>query len=394
MKKILFVHCCYKEHISWIAPVIKKFLENGFACHLYPTHLDSEGSDVIKELQHDPNFLLIEPTSYSASKNKSLHIKLLQTCPVLTKEKQIAIESYREPAHRFLKQGEKIPEGAYDLRVFDIIKCNRRYRYDGLIAHGIHANTISSFAWDYLKCPQWVSDRGFIKGSVMLDRYSTETDDSELQQVSLEAQPLSGESRKLLSGLQQHLMENQTGRDFKKPAKGKNLLYALSRIRNEVNIKGCMKGLTELQIIKALSRHLPPDWNLIVKIRGKYKQALGDETLPENVYVAAGDTDVNYLIDMSDTVISFISKMGLEAGLKGKAVLTMGAAHYSHFGFTRDIQEAAQLTEMLAGGPLTEEEKNNLNSFLEMYLNKYLIFPARSANPNLERIFSSLQRES
>ena len=332
------------------------------------------------------------PSNILSSASSKLWNTILYELPLKSREKKIAIESYREPAHRFLPKDATVPEQAYDQRIFDVVRYSKRYRYDAIIAHGIHANVLSNFAWHYFDCPKWVCDRGFIKGSVMFDKFSTETDDSELQMVKIRQNPLSKECKNLLKGLENPLVENQTRRNFKKTKKGKNLVYALSRIRNEINIKGCLSGLTELQIISFLSKELPQHWNLIVKERGKYKLILGGDDLPENVYIAAGDTDVHYLIEMSDAVISFISKMGLDAAVKGKVVLTMGAAHYSHFGFTRDLEQVSQLKELLEMGPMSEVEKKNLNSFLEYYLQNYLIFPHRQSNPQLEKIVKTIAK--
>lgn len=386
MKKVLFVHCGYAEHLQWILPVIEFFLKKGMACHLFPTHWDPDSFERLTRLRENPRFKLLRPRHSLHRRAQRIMGMIAEHLPVFGKEKQIAIDTYKGPAFRFLKKGQTVPEASYDARIFQLAYYHKKYRYDGLIAHGIHANPISNFAWHYFRCPKRVCDRGFIKGSVMLDKHCTETDRSELQSVTALPDGLSRKRRQMLQSSPKRLVCGQHDLTFRKPPRGKNLLYALSRMRNSVNLRGCLQGYKEIEIIDALSKHLPTGWNLIVKTRGKYDLQDDTSRLPDTVYIAKGNTDVGYLIDMSDAVISFISKMGLEAAVKEKGVLTMGNAHYSHFGFTRDMNDLGDLPEFLERGTMTVEEKGCFERFCEYYLTDYLIFPWEESI-QLKRVF-------
>ena len=394
MKKIIFVHCCYQEHLEWLLPLIDEFLLRGFCCHLYPTHWDPNLKEILSLRIKDSNFKLLLPRNKYLFSLKLLRNRILQKLPVLKNIKSIAIQSYISPGQRFLKKNERLRRGHYDNRVFDLVRFNARYCYNALIAHGIHANVISNFSWQYFTCPKWIVDRGALRGSVMLDKFSTEDDNSELQKARRSSRKLSAASEELLQRINIPLVFGQNNRNGQIPDQGKNLLYPLSRIQNEVNLNGCLQGLTELAIVRALASNLPPRWNLIVKIRGKYKLLLDNKVLPENVYLAAGNTDINYLLEKSDAVISFISKIGLQAAAQDKAVITMGAAHYSHQGFTRDLGQVEQLKSFLLKGPLTETEKKNRDSFFEYYLQQYLIFPDRKCNQKLQDVIACIFRNN
>ncbi len=113
--------------------------------------------------------------------------------------------------------------------------------------------------------------------------------------------------------------------------------------------------------IDFFGRH--PEANLIVRLHPAEVKISSDVTMeksldylnsvfdefPENVRVIPPESDVSSykLIDYCDTIIVYTSTIGIEAALEEKPTVVCGETHFSHKGFTIDIETQQQYYEVL-----------------------------------------------
>jgi capsular polysaccharide biosynthesis protein len=89
-------------------------------------------------------------------------------------------------------------------------------------------------------------------------------------------------------------------------------------------------------------------WGTREQVRDVVVSRLGE--VPENIrFVAAHDALSSYaLIDISELLLTYTTTVGLEAAARGKRVAVAGRTHYRGRGFTTDVEDPAQLVELLA----------------------------------------------
>jgi hypothetical protein len=120
-----------------------------------------------------------------------------------------------------------------------------------------------------------------------------------------------------------------------------------------------------IETMEAAARH--PRTAVIVRIhpeeiRWGSREMLADaiaeafDELPPNVRVILPDQALNSyaLVDLSDTVVTYTTTVGLEAAVRGTPVAVCGDAHYRDKGFTYDVDGIDDLHEVLAGRAATE----------------------------------------
>jgi hypothetical protein len=92
-------------------------------------------------------------------------------------------------------------------------------------------------------------------------------------------------------------------------------------------------------------------WGTREEVQATVTAAIGE--VPPNVrFVPAGEPVSSYaLLELSDSVLTYTTTVGLEAAARGKRVAVAGDTHYRGRGFTVDLAGPDDLSQFLAGDP-------------------------------------------
>lgn len=126
---------------------------------------------------------------------------------------------------------------------------------------------------------------------------------------------------------------NKKNGTFNKTSARKKYIFIALQVPNDVQIISNCKHFTSIEdMLGAVITSLPDGYDLVVREhpmnKGRYSKLLYnliDEN--ENIYID-NETSINNLIDDSDLVIVINSTVGLEAAVRGAAVLTLGDIYY------------------------------------------------------------------
>ncbi|MDC3309312.1 hypothetical protein OAV68_00155 [bacterium] len=140
---------------------------------------------------------------------------------------------------------------------------------------------------------------------------------------------------------------------FKSDAGGSSK-YVLFPLHYEPEASVTIRGFPydQLDVIKYISRSLPPDMSLLVK---EHKGNRGYRSISDykkisrlhNVVLVSPDAESYNLIKNAEAIATFSGRMGMEAAVLGKPVLLFGDAFYSDLSTVQNVEKLTDLTTYL-----------------------------------------------
>ncbi len=133
----------------------------------------------------------------------------------------------------------------------------------------------------------------------------------------------------------------------------------------------CTKYLDQLYLIEYISRCIPFGYSLLIKEHpasiGAYSYSGIKNILNRysHVKIVHPKTNSYHIIDNSKCIITINSKVGVEAILQQKLVITLGPTFYRNKGLTIDVYDLKDLSESINNGLACERlDANSVRKFL------------------------------
>ena len=151
-----------------------------------------------------------------------------------------------------------------------------------------------------------------------------------------------------------------------------NILWDTAVFERDCAFDGMLAWVIEtIEVFRGL-----PDQQLVVRIhpaeirlpmeesKDRVEDRIAEQVgeLPDNVHIVRPESPASSytLIELASRIMTYTSTIGLEAAVRGKRVIVAGDVHYARRGFTVDIEERHELTELLRDNdtfePLTSDE--------------------------------------